>query len=58
MALLGFYLFLAPGVLQAGPGPAWLDRTAAGLVWVAGVAAVLASSAVWLVTLNRPPEPA
>lgn len=58
VALVGFYAFLAPGVLWEGPGPAWLDRPSAGLVWVAGVGAVLASSAAWLLTLNRPAEPA
>jgi hypothetical protein len=45
--LVGFYLFLAPGVLVPGP----LDGGAlrgAGLVWVAGVAAVLVVSAAWL----------
>jgi hypothetical protein len=57
-ALVGFYAFLAPGVLWAGPGPAWLDRQAAGLVWVAGVAAVLASASAWLLALNRPVEAA
>lgn len=57
-ALVGFYLFLAPGVLWAGTGPAWLDRQAAGLVWVAGVAAVLASASAWLLALNRPVEAA
>jgi hypothetical protein len=54
VALVGFYAFLAPGVLWDGPG--WLDRQAAGVVWVAGVAAVLASSAAWLLALNRPAE--
>jgi len=57
-ALVGFYLFLAPGVLWAGTGPAWLDRQAVGLVWVAGVAAVLASASAWLLALNRPLEAA
>jgi hypothetical protein len=57
-ALVGFYLFLAPGVLWAGTGPAGLGPRAAGLVWVAGVAAVLASASAWLLALNRPAEPA
>jgi hypothetical protein len=47
--LLGFYAFLAPGVLFA-------DQVArpTGTLWVAGAAAVLVVSAVWLVvTLAR-----
>jgi hypothetical protein len=52
VGLIGFYLFLAPGVLAPGrlEGAA---RYAAGLAWVAGVAAVLAVSAVWLTSLLR-----
>lgn len=51
-ALLGFYLFLAPGVLApAGPGP--LGPHAAGVVWACGAAAVLAVSAAWLAALLR-----
>lgn len=50
--LVGFYLFLAPGVLLPGSldGPAaqW-----AGRLWVAGVGATLAASAVWLTRLLR-----
>jgi hypothetical protein len=56
VALLGFYAFLAPGVLWPAPGPAWPGRGVAGVVWVAGVAAVLASSAAWLARVNRPAE--
>src|SRR6185503_14222904 len=41
-ALIAFYLFLAPGVLTAGPA-----IPAAGPVWVAGVAAALAVSSAW-----------
>jgi hypothetical protein len=58
VALVGFYAFLAPGVLWAGSGPAWLGRPEAGIVWGAGVAAVLASCAAWLMDLNRRAEPA
>lgn len=58
VALVGFYAFLAPGVLWGGPDPAWLGRQAAGMVWVAGVAALLASSCAWLLAVNRPVEPA
>jgi hypothetical protein len=46
-ALVGFYLFLAPGVLWPAP----LEDTAArraGLLWVAGTLATLAASAAWL----------
>jgi hypothetical protein len=55
-ALVAFYAFLAPGVLWPPPGPAWADRRLMGVAWVAGVAAVLASSALWLLRLNRPAE--
>jgi hypothetical protein len=50
--LVGFYLFLAPGVLSPHPlvGPA-ADR--AGWLWVAGVGTTLAVSAVWLSGLLR-----
>jgi hypothetical protein len=58
VALVGFYAFLAPGVLWSGPGPDWFGRQAAGMAWVAGVAAVLASSGAWLLALNRRVEPA
>jgi len=51
-ALVGFYLFLAPGVLApAGPGP--LGPHAAGVLWACGAAAVLAASAAWLLALLR-----
>jgi hypothetical protein len=56
VALAGFYAFLAPGVLWVGSGPFGLEREAAGIVWAAGVAAVLASAAAWLLDLNRGPE--
>jgi len=50
--LAGFYLFLAPGVLAAGPlGPALAAW--AGRLWVAGVAATLLASAAWMFTLLR-----
>lgn len=44
LALLGFYPFLAPGVLFEAPGPV----AAAGIVWAVGVAALLLASAAWL----------
>jgi hypothetical protein len=52
LGLVGFYLFLAPGVLfpRALAGCALL---AAGRLWVAGVGATLVASAAWLVTLLR-----
>jgi uncharacterized membrane protein len=45
LALLGFYPFLAPGVLYdaAGPSPG------AGTLWALGTGAVLAASGAWLV---------
>jgi hypothetical protein len=52
VALVGFYLFLAPGVLTAG-GPGPLGPHAAGVVWACGAAAVLAGSAAWLVDTVR-----
>jgi hypothetical protein len=50
--LVGFYLFLAPGVLVPGRLEGAALR-AAGLLWVAGVAGVLALSAVWLAAVVR-----
>lgn len=51
-ALLGFYAFLAPGVVAtAGPEP--LGPHVAGIVWACGAAVVLAASAAWLVALLR-----
>jgi hypothetical protein len=50
--LVGFYLFLAPGVLVPAP----LDGRAlawAGRLWVCGAAATLATSAAWLLSLLR-----
>jgi hypothetical protein len=49
--LVGFYLFLAPGVLAAPLEPAALER--AGSLWAAGVAATLLAAAAWLVALLR-----
>jgi hypothetical protein len=50
--LVGFYLFLAPGVLAPaplpGPAAAW-----AGRLWVLGAAATLAVSAAWLARVLR-----
>jgi hypothetical protein len=43
-ALLGFYPFLAPGVLFEAPGPV----AEAGVVWAGGVGAVFVASAIWL----------
>jgi hypothetical protein len=45
MALLGFYSFLAPGVLFDATGPS----SGAGVVWALGTGAVLAASMAWLV---------
>ena len=56
VALVAFYAFLAPGVLWPGGAVPWFEGPVAGGVWVAGVAAVLASSAAWLLRLNRPAE--
>jgi hypothetical protein len=50
--LVGFYLFLAPGVLLPAPLAGAAAR-AAGALWVAGVAATLAVSAAWLLGLLR-----
>jgi hypothetical protein len=51
-ALLGFYPFLAPGVLfPRGALP--VGRAAFGALWVVGTASVLMASAVWLVSLLR-----
>ncbi len=47
MALVGFYAFLAPGVLYAGP-VAMLARAPAGALWVVGTGSVLLASAAWL----------
>jgi hypothetical protein len=49
-ALVGFYLFLAPGVLtpETLGGSAW-----AGRLWVTGVGATLAASAAWLTAVVR-----
>ena len=50
--LVGFYLFLAPGVLvPEALGAVALAR--AGRLWVAGVAATLLSSAAWLFAVLR-----
>jgi hypothetical protein len=47
-ALVAFYLFLAPGVLTAGPA-----MDSAGPVWVAGLASLLAVSVLWWVDEAR-----
>jgi Glycosyltransferase family 87 len=50
VALLGFYAFLAPGVLFDAAGPA----PGAGVLWALGTGAVLAASVAWLgVTVAR-----
>jgi len=50
--LVGFYLFLAPGVLWPEPlGGVALER--AGRLWVLGLAATLGASAAWLVATLR-----
>ena len=53
MGLVGFYLFLAPGVLT--PSGA---IEGAGSVWVAGAVLTVAASASWLVSILRRPLPA
>jgi hypothetical protein len=50
--LVGFYLFLAPGVLLPAPLEGAAAR-GAGELWVAGLAATLVVSAAWLVGLLR-----
>lgn len=51
LALLGFYPFLAPGVLfPAGPP---LPRAAFGALWVIGTGSVLLASAAWLAVRLR-----
>jgi hypothetical protein len=52
LGLVGFYLFLAPGVLLPGAlsDPA---RGSAGLAWVAGAAATLGVCALWLLAELR-----
>ena len=47
VGLVGFYLFLAPGVLWAEP-LAGGTLALAGRLWVLGAAATLATVAVWL----------
>ena len=50
IALLGFYAFLAPGVLFDAASPA----PGAGVLWAVGTGAVLAASVAWLaVTVAR-----
>jgi hypothetical protein len=49
LGLIGFYLFLAPGVLAPEPGP--LPLAAAGALWVIGATATLVVSTAWLVAL-------
>jgi hypothetical protein len=52
LALAGFYLFLAPGVLRDEPLEA-AGLALAGRLWVAGMAATLAVAAAWLASLLR-----
>lgn len=52
LALVGFYLFLAPGVLLPA-AQALVSRELAGALWVAGVAAVQGVAAGWLIRLLR-----
>jgi hypothetical protein len=49
VGLVGFYLFLAPGVLTPAEAPA----DAAGTLWVIGTAASLLVSAGWIVALRN-----
>jgi uncharacterized membrane protein len=48
LALAGFYVFLAPGVLLP-VDQAWIPRMAAGTTWALGALATLAAAAAWLV---------
>lgn len=50
MGLVGFYLFLAPGVLTPSGAV-----EGAGPVWVAGAVLTVAASACWLVSILRKP---
>jgi hypothetical protein len=52
-ALVGFYAFLQPAVLQGEPPLVAYAPAAAGRVWVLGVAALLAVSVAWLARLIR-----
>ena len=52
-ALVGFYLFLAPGVLTASDA-----SEGAGRLWVIGAAAAVLVAAGWLTALLRETEPA
>ena len=52
LALLGFYPFLAPGVLFPR-GALGASRPAFGALWVVGTASVLLASAAWLAALLR-----
>src|SRR5262249_40978576 len=47
-ALLGFYAFLQPAMLQGEPPVVRYSHSGAGLLWVCGVAALLVSGAAWL----------
>jgi uncharacterized membrane protein len=55
--LVGFYLFLAPGVLLPGPLEAEA-RALAGGAWLVGAAATLAVCAVWLGCVLKDASPA
>ena len=52
-ALLGFYLFLAPGVLTAADASRALGPHVAGVFWAAGALLVLLAGAAWLFALLR-----
>ena len=52
LALVGFYAFLAPGVLYPAEA-GWLSPAVAGTLWVAGVAATWAVAVGWLGALLR-----
>ena len=54
VALVGFYCFLAPGVLFSGDGPLRLE--ASGGMWVFGIGLVLLAGAAWLVRLLTNPR--
>lgn len=53
LALLGFYAFLQPSVLNVDPQIVAYTPEQAGLVWVLGVGAVTAMALAWLASLVR-----
>ncbi len=50
LALLGFYVFLAPGVLLPADQP-WIPREVAGALWAIATSATVAAAIAWLAAL-------